>query len=367
MEEKETIQPIEITWEELQSRDLERYILVDTRGDEAVNYGMIPGAIAIPECELVDKLAAAAGDKKVILYCSRGQNSKASAEYFREQGMDVYSLQGGYTGWLLNLMQKEQPGEKENERAREIEKSIRKKFHKVLFSRFAKAINEYDMIQENDKIAVCISGGKDSMLMAKLFQELKRHNKFPFELVFLVMDPGYSEANRKIIENNAKLMDIPITIFESQIFDAVYDIEDSPCYLCARMRRGYLYSHAKELGCNKIAYAHHEDDVVETMLLSLFYEGRLHTFSPVTHLDKTGLTVIRPLIYMREAEVIGFVNKYQVPVVKSPCPADGHTTREYIKELLQQIHRENPGVKDRIFTAIQRGNMEGWSDYFGSH
>ena len=157
MEEKETIQPIEITWEELQSRDFERYILVDTRGDEAVNYGMIPGAIAIPECELVDKLAAAAGDKKVILYCSRGQNSKLSAEYFREQGMDVYSLQGGYTGWLLNLMQKEQPGEKENERAREIEKSIRKKFHKVLFSRFAKAINEYDMIQENDKIAVCIS------------------------------------------------------------------------------------------------------------------------------------------------------------------------------------------------------------------
>lgn len=253
MEEKETIRPIEITWEELQSRDLDRYILVDTRGDEAVNYGMIPGAIAIPECELIDRLAAAAGDKKVILYCSRGQNSKVSAEYFREQGMEAYSLQGGYTGWLLNLIQKEQPGEKENERAREIEKSIRKKFHKVLFSRFAKAINEYDMIQENDKIAVCISGGKDSMLMAKLFQELKRHNKFPFELVFLVMDPGYSEANRKIIENNAKLMDIPITIFESQIFDAVYDIEDSPCYLCARMRRGYLYSHAKELGCNKIA------------------------------------------------------------------------------------------------------------------
>ena len=147
MEEKETIQPIEITWEELQSRNLDRYILVDTRGDEAVNYGMIPGAIAIPECELIDRLAAAAGDKKVILYCSRGQNSKVSAEYFREQGMEAYSLQGGYTGWLLNLMQKEQPGEKENERAREIEKSIRKKFHKVLFSRFAKAINEYDMIQ----------------------------------------------------------------------------------------------------------------------------------------------------------------------------------------------------------------------------
>ena len=304
MEEKETIQPIEITWEELQSRDLERYILVDTRGDEAVNYGMIPGAIAIPECELVDKLAAAAGDKKVILYCSRGQNSKASAEYFREQGMDVYSLQGGYTGWLLNLMQKEQPGEKENERAREIEKSIRKKFHKVLFSRFAKAINEYDMIQENDKIAVCISGGKDSMLMAKLFQELKRHNKFPFELVFLVMDPGYSEANRKIIENNAKLMDIPITIFESQIFDAVYDIEDSPCYLCARMRRGYLYSHAKELGCNKIALGHHYDDVIETILMGMLYGGQVQTMMPKLHSTNfEGMELIRPMYLIREDDI----------------------------------------------------------------
>ena len=303
MEEKETIQPIEITWEELQSRDLDRYILVDTRGDEAVNYGMIPGAIAIPECELVDKLAAAAGDKKVILYCSRGQNSKVSAEYFREQGMEAYSLQGGYTGWLLNLMQKEQPGEKENERAREIEKSIRKKFHKVLFSRFAKAINEYDMIQENDKIAVCISGGKDSMLMAKLFQELKRHNKFPFELVFLVMDPGYSEANRKIIENNAKLMDIPITIFESQIFDAVYDIEDSPCYLCARMRRGYLYSHAKELGCNKIALGHHYDDVIETILMGMLYGGQVQTMMPkLNSTNFDGMQLIRPLADKKHLE-----------------------------------------------------------------
>ena len=304
MEEKETIQPIEITWEELQSRDLDRYILVDTRGDEAVNYGMIPGAIAIPECELIDRLAAAAGDKKVILYCSRGQNSKVSAEYFREQGMEAYSLQGGYTGWLLNLMQKEQPGEKENERAREIEKSIRKKFHKVLFSRFAKAINEYDMIQENDKIAVCISGGKDSMLMAKLFQELKRHNKFPFELVFLVMDPGYSEANRKIIENNAKLMDIPITIFESEIFDAVYDIEDSPCYLCARMRRGYLYSHAKELGCNKIALGHHYDDVIETILMGMLYGGQVQTMMPKLHSTNfEGMELIRPMYLIREDDI----------------------------------------------------------------
>ena len=384
MEEKETIQPIEITWEELQSRDLERYILVDTRGDEAVNYGMIPGAIAIPECELVDKLAAAAGDKKVILYCSRGQNSKASAEYFREQGMDVYSLQGGYTGWLLNLMQKEQPGEKENERAREIEKSIRKKFHKVLFSRFAKAINEYDMIQENDKIAVCISGGKDSMLMAKLFQELKRHNKFPFELVFLVMDPGYSEANRKIIENNAKLMDIPITIFESQIFDAVYDIEDSPCYLCARMRRGYLYSHAKELGCNKIALAHHFDDVIETILMGILYGGQINTMMPKLHSTNfQGMELIRPLYYVKEEDILAWKDYNGLRFLQCACrfteriakeqAARGmageaadivHTSkRQEMKELIRSLRKTSPFIDANIMKSVENINLDACLGY----
>ena len=368
MEEKETIQPIEITWEELQSRDLDRYILVDTRGDEAVNYGMIPGAIAIPECELVDKLAAAAGDKKVILYCSRGQNSKASAEYFREQGMDVYSLQGGYTGWLLNLMQKEQPGEKENERAREIEKSIRKKFHKVLFSRFAKAINEYDMIQENDKIAVCISGGKDSMLMAKLFQELKRHNKFPFELVFLVMDPGYSEANRKIIENNAKLMDIPITIFESQIFDAVYDIEDSPCYLCARMRRGYLYSHAKELGCNKIALGHHYDDVIETILMGMLYGGQVQTMMPKLHSTNfEGMELIRPMYLIREDDIKHWRDYNDLHFIQcackftdtcTSCNPDNASKRQEIKNMISQMSKINPQVESNIFKSVENVNLD---------
>ena len=369
MEEKETIHPIEITWEELQSGDLDRYILVDTRGDEAVNYGMIPRAIAIPECELVDKLAAAAGDKKVILYCSRGQNSKVSAEYFREQGMDVYSLQGGYTGWLLNLMQKEQPGEKENERAREIEKSIRKKFHKVLFSRFAKAINEYDMIRENDKIAVCISGGKDSMLMAKLFQELKRHNKFPFELVFLVMDPGYSEANRKIIENNAKLMDIPITIFESEIFDAVYDIEDSPCYLCARMRRGYLYSHAKELGCNKIALGHHYDDVIETILMGMLYGGQVQTMMPKLHSTNfEGMELIRPLYLIREDDIKAWRDYNGLHFIQCACKfTDSCTTcgneetrskRAEVKELIRRMKETNPEVEAHIFRSVENVNLD---------
>ena len=369
MEEKETIQSIEITWEEVQTWEPESFVLVDTRGDEAVNYGMIPGAIAIPECELVDKLAAAAGDKKVILYCSRGQNSKVSAEYFREQGMDVYSLQGGYTGWLLNLMQKEQPGEKENERAREIEKSIRKKFHKVLFSRFAKAINEYDMIQENDKIAVCISGGKDSMLMAKLFQELKRHNKFPFELVFLVMDPGYSEANRKIIENNAKLMDIPITIFESQIFDAVYDIEDSPCYLCARMRRGYLYSHAKELGCNKIALGHHYDDVIETILMGMLYGGQMQTMMPKLHSTNfEGMELIRPMYLIREDDIKHWRDYNDLHFIQcacrftdtcTTCRTDGSSPskRMEIKKLIASLKQTNPFIEGNIFKSVENVNL----------
>ena len=368
MEEKETIQPIEITWEELQSRDLDRYILVDTRGDEAVNYGMIPGAIAIPECELIDRLAAAAGDKKVILYCSRGQNSKVSAEYFREQGMEAYSLQGGYTGWLLNLMQKEQPGEKENERAREIEKSIRKKFHKVLFSRFAKAINEYDMIQENDKIAVCISGGKDSMLMAKLFQELKRHNKFPFELVFLVMDPGYSEANRKIIENNAKLMDIPITIFESEIFDAVYDIEDSPCYLCARMRRGYLYSHAKELGCNKIALGHHYDDVIETILMGMLYGGQVQTMMPKLHSTNfEGMELIRPMYLIKEDAVKAWRDYNGLQFIQCACRFTENcvscgggrgSKRDEMKELIAHFRKESDVIEKNIFKSVHNINLK---------
>ena len=180
---------------------------------------------------------------------------------------------------------------------------------------------------------------------------------------------GFLNLNLDEIRTLCADRNIPYTIVDTSIAQIVFEDrkEDNPCSLCAKMRKGALNDAIKAAGCNKIAYAHHEDDVVETMMLSLFYEGRLHTFSPVTHLDKTDLTVIRPLIYMRESEVIGFVHKYQIPVVKSPCPADGHTRREYVKELLGKLNRENPGVKDRIFTAIQKGNMEGWTDYFGSH
>ena len=189
-------------------------------------------------------------------------------------------------------------------KAQEVELGLRKKFHRQLFTKFAKAINTYDLLQEGDKVAVCISGGKDSMLMAKLFQELKKHNKFPFELVFLAMDPGYKEENRRLIEENAAMLEIPITIFSSEIFDAVYGIEKNPCYLCARMRRGYLYSRAKELGCNKIALGHHYDDVIETILMGMLYGGQVQTMMPKLHSTNfEGMELIRPMYLIREADI----------------------------------------------------------------
>ena len=192
----------------------------------------------------------------------------------------------------------------ENQRAKDVERSINKKFHKTIWSRFTARINEYNMIEPGDKIAVCISGGKDSMLMAKLFQELKRHNKFPFEVVYLVMDPGYNEANRQKIEDNARMLDIPITVFESDIFESVVHIEKSPCYLCARMRRGHLYNKAKELGCNKIALGHHYDDVIETILMGMLYGGQVQTMMPKLHSTNfEGMELIRPMYLVREDDI----------------------------------------------------------------
>ena len=250
--------------EELNKLEKGCYQLIDIRDEDAYQHGFIPGAIHMDMEEIRLHPERLDKEKKIILYCIRGVISVDLADELDELGYDAYSLDDGYSGWILKQMAQEDDIE---ERRANIEKSIRKRFHKELFSRFAKAINEYELVKEGDKIAVCISGGKDSMLMAKLFQELRRHNKFPFELVFLVMDPGYSEANRKVIEHNAELMGIPVTIFETEIFDAVYSVEKSPCYLCARMRRGYLYHKAQELGCNKIALGHHYDDVIETILV----------------------------------------------------------------------------------------------------
>lgn len=360
---------LEITYKEYRELPEGEALLIDVRDDASTSYGMIPGAVHIPVEELEGRIKEISSGKKIVLYCTRGEYSKEIADLLCKKGIGAFSLKGGYTGWLLYSMESEGTDESAKQRAQDIEKSIRKKFHKALFSKFAKAVNEYDMIQENDKIAVCISGGKDSMLMAKLFQELKRHNKFPFELVFLVMDPGYSKANRTVIENNAKLMNIPITVFESDIFDAVYDIEKSPCYLCARMRRGYLYSRAKELGCNKIALGHHYDDVIETILMGMLYGGQIQTMMPKLHSTNfEGMELIRPMYLIREDDIKHWRDYNNLHFIQcacrftdtcTTCRSDGSSAskRMEIKNLISKLKETNPFVEGNIFKSVENVNL----------
>lgn len=249
-----------------------------------------------------------------------------------------------------------------------IEESIRKKFRKDIWCRFTKAINTYELVKPGDRIAVCISGGKDSMLMAKLFQELKLHNKFDFELKFLVMNPGYKQGNIDKILYNAELMSIPVTVFESDIFDSVYNIEKSPCYLCARMRRGYLYSNAKELGCNKIALGHHYDDVIETILMGMLYGAQVQTMMPKLHSSNfEGMELIRPLYLIREDSIKAWRDYNNLEFLQCACRFtenieafdDGSNTskRQEIKELIANLHKINPFVEGNIFKSVENVNL----------
>lgn len=225
-----------------------------------------------------------------------------------------------------------------------------------------RAVDDYHMIQEGDNIAVGISGGKDSLTMLYALNALKRFYPQKFTIHAVTVDLGFGNLNLSKIEALCRELEVPYTIVKTQIADIIFNQrrESNPCALCAKMRKGALNDAIKAAGCNKVAYAHHKDDVVETMLMSLIFEGRFHTFAPVTYLDRMDLTVIRPMLYMNEADVIGFVHKNLVPVVKSPCPADGYTKREYTKQLLRRLNLENPGVKERMFTAIQSGSLQGW-------
>lgn len=236
-----------------------------------------------------------------------------------------------------------------------------------VMSHVRRAIDDYLMIEEGDCIAVGISGGKDSLTLLYALSGLRRYYPKHFSIYAVTVDLGFQNLNLDKIVSLCKELDVPYKVVQTNIGEIVFQDrkEDNPCALCSKMRKGALNNAMKELGCNKVAYAHHKDDVVTTMMMSLIYEGRLHTFSPVTYLDRADMTVIRPLIYMNEADVIGFVNKYQIPVVKSPCPADKRTKREYVHQILQQLNRENPGVKDRMFTAILNSDMEGWSNRHG--
>lgn len=358
----------EVTFDEIKTWKSDSYAFLDVREESAVAYGKIPGAITIPLEELERKFSQLDIHKTQIVYCTKGIISMEAVTFLRENGYHAVSLKGGYYSFLAAKMNEEDKSEQD--RLERIEKSIRKKFHKELFSKFAKAINTYELVQENDHIAVCISGGKDSMLMAKLFQELKRHNKFAFELTFLVMDPGYSKENRQAIERNAKLMNIPITIFESNIFDTVDVIEKSPCYLCARMRRGYLYSKAKELGCNKIALGHHYDDVIETILMGMLYGGQVQTMMPKLHSSNfDGMELIRPLYLIREKDIIHWRDYNDLYFLQcachftdtcSSCRDDGTSAskRLEIKKLIASLKEVNPFVESNIFKSVENVNLD---------
>ncbi len=226
-----------------------------------------------------------------------------------------------------------------------------------------KACDDYEMINDGDKIAIGISGGKDSLTLLYALSHLRRFYPKHFEVVAVTVDLGFNNLDLSKISKLCESLNVTYHIEKTDIYDVIFNVrkESNPCSLCAKMRKGALNDAMKKIGCNKIAYAHHKDDVIDTMLLSLIYEGRFHTFSPVTYLDRTDLTVIRPLIYMNESDVIGFVNKYDVPVVKSPCPVDKRTKREYVKDIVKEINKETPGVRNRMFAAIKDSNIKGWN------
>lgn len=340
------------------------YQIIDIRSAAEIAHGEIPGAVIVAPENVFDNKNIDYS-KKLIICCARGEKSEETASILQSEGYDAQSLEGGFGAWLLDKMSMTD----ENEKAFEVEKSLRKKFRKEIWSKFTKAVNTYELVKPGDKIAVCISGGKDSMLMAKCFQELKLHDKFDFDVKFLVMDPGYSPRNRQVIEENARILNIPITVFESDIFESVYNIEKSPCYLCARMRRGHLYAYAKELGCNKIALGHHYDDVIETILMGMLYGAQVQTMMPKLHSTNfEGMELIRPLYLVREDDIKAWRDYNGLNFIQCACKftdtcttcnnEENQSKRVEIKELIKTLKQVNPHVESNIFRSVENVNID---------
>ena len=355
---------IDITIEEMEALPAESYELFDIRGEIERAHGILPNSTASSADVLMEN-PPEDKEKKIIICCSRGQISRDIAEELQGQGYEAYSLKGGYVGWLMADMKKKEA----DDVCEHVELSIRKKFKKKIWSKFTKAVREYELVKEGDRIAVCISGGKDSMLMAKLFQELKRHNKFNFEVKFLVMDPGYSPENRKVIEENVRKMKIPIQIFESNIFESVFEIEKSPCYICARMRRGYLYNFAQQMGCNKIALGHHYDDVIETILMGMLYSAQVQTMMPKLHSTNfEGMELIRPMYLIREDDIKAWRDYNDLHFIQCACKftdtcttcnnEENQSKRMEIKKLIAELKKTNPFVEGNIFKSVENVNLD---------
>lgn len=368
---KKSIRKIDMcirTIEELQEDTREKQI-IDIRDAADFEKETYPGAVNIYWEELTAHMDEIRKDCPVYLLCYTGQKSEEIAEELTEQGYEIYSIKNGYRAWLKMKLSKMMADHNAAEqRTKDIERSIIKKFRKPIWRRFTKAIREYELVQDGDKIAVCISGGKDSMLMAKLFQELSRHGKKNFEVVFLVMNPGYNEINYQTIKDNAQILNVPITVFESDIFNIVAFEEQSPCYLCARMRRGYLYSKAKELGCNKIALGHHYDDVIETILMGMLYGAQVQTMMPKLHSTNfEGMELIRPLYLIREADIIHWANYNDLHFIQCACRFTEHcascggtekgSKRAEIKELIHELAQKDPVIEYNIFRSVENVNL----------
>lgn len=364
-----------ITIEELEAlKDAEKTI-VDIRPQDQYMRGTFPGAVSLPASRLEEQYEEETVrlDKMhpVYVMCHTGEKSQEWVRRLTGDGFDAVNVEGGYRAWLRLSLSRfvggESEADREEKRAR-IEQSIIKKFRKPIWRAFTRALNTYDLIQEGDKIAVCISGGKDSMLMAKLFQELKKHGKFQFETVFLVMNPGYNADNWKIIQDNAKLLGIPLTVFESDIFDTVATIEQNPCYLCARMRRGHLYAQAKALGCNKIALGHHFDDVIETILMGMLYSGKIETMMPKLHSQNfEGMELIRPMYLIKEDAVKAWRDYNGLQFIQCACRFTENcvscgggrgSKRDEMKELIAHFRKESDVIEKNIFKSVHNINLK---------
>ncbi len=360
----------ELTIEEVADLPEETYTLYDIRDSVSFEYGTISKAESAPDILALAENGDLPKGKKLVLFCMHGTQSIPLCCALRELGYDAYSLSGGYAAWLRKQFVRQ-------DRSFEIEDALRnrRKWKKQLWVPFTKAIVKYELVKPNDKIAVCISGGKDSMLMAKLFQELKRHNKFAFDLKFIVMDPGYNDLNRLIIENNAQLLGIPIEVFETSIFDAVDKVEKSPCYLCARMRRGHLYSKAQELGCNKIALGHHFDDVIETTLMGMFWGGQLQGMMPKLHSTNfVGMELIRPMYLIHEDDIKEWRDYHGLHFIQcachftdtcSSCRTDGvqASKRMETKLLIRELKKTNPMVDRNIMNSTHNISLDTMLSY----
>lgn len=357
-----------INIEELELINQNDRVIIDIRSREDFEKETIPGAVNIPLDGFQVSQLDMKQEKPIYILCHTGERSKDVVDALQLAGYQAFNIEGGYRSYLrLNLSRLVQKEDDIKERRGDIERSIIKKYKKTVWRQFTKGINEYELIQDGDKIAVCISGGKDSMLLAKLMQELKKHGRNNFEVEFLVMNPGYNEENWTIIENNAKLLGIPIKVFQTEIFDIVAGVDDSPCYLCARMRRGYLYAKAKELGCNKIALGHHYDDVIETILMGMMYNGQIETMMPKLHSTNfEGMELIRPLYLVKEAAIKAWRDSNDLHFIQCACRftencascggAKG-SKRDEMKELIQQFRQKDEIIEKNIFRSVENVNM----------